>query len=59
MDIIDQKPLTAYVFLLLGCLVLLLVSKAVYDIYFHPLRTFPGPWVNKISIVCTKFNGST
>lgn len=55
MEIIDQRPLSAYAFLVLGSLVLLLVFKAVYDIFFHPLRKFPGPWINKISIVCTIF----
>ncbi|KAI0543734.1 benzoate 4-monooxygenase cytochrome P450 [Xylaria curta] len=51
MEIINHKPLPAYVLLLLGPLVLLYVFKAVYNIYFHPLRKFPGPWVNKFSII--------
>ena len=58
MEIINYKTLPAYVLLLLGPLVLLYVFKAVYNVYFHPLRKFPGPWVNKISIVCTIFQSS-
>ncbi|CDM38086.1 Cytochrome P450 [Penicillium roqueforti FM164] len=26
-----------------------LSSKAVYNIWFHPLRNFPGPWYTKVS----------
>ncbi|KAL4898850.1 cytochrome P450 [Aspergillus multicolor] len=26
-----------------------LLSKAVYNIWFHPLRSFPGPWYSKAS----------
>ena len=57
MEIINHKTLPPYVLLLLGPLVLGFVFKVVYDVYFHPLRKFPGPWVNKISIVCTIFQG--
>lgn len=58
MEIINHKTLLTYVLFLLGTLVLVYVFKAVYNVYFHPLRKFPGPWVNKISIVCTILQGS-
>lgn len=45
-----ETPL-AYALLLLGAVLLLAVFKVVYNVFFHPLRKFPGPWINKISIV--------
>lgn len=71
MDFINQKALPAlpvlpalpalsslssYILLLPGSLVLLVVFKIVYNVFFHPLRKFPGPWANKLSIVCTTFS---
>ncbi|KAI1126216.1 benzoate 4-monooxygenase cytochrome P450 [Nemania abortiva] len=45
-----ETPL-AYALLLLGAVLLLAVFKVVYNVFFHPLRKFPGPWINKISII--------
>jgi hypothetical protein len=59
MEIINHKALGAYALILVGAFVLLNVFKAIYNLYFHPLRKFPGPWLNKISIVCTIFQRST
>lgn len=58
MEIINHKAIGAYALLLLGAFVLFGVFKTVYNLFFHPLRKFPGPWLNKISIVCTIFQGS-
>lgn len=58
MDITHHKTLAESLVLFFGCLVFLLVSRAVYNVYFHPLRNFPGHWTNKISIVSTKFRFS-
>jgi hypothetical protein len=51
MEIFSHKTMPAYVLLFTGPLVLLSILKVVYNIFFHPLRKFPGPRVNKISII--------
>lgn len=53
MYVANTQALSAWILRLFGYYVLFLVSKTVYNIYSHPLRKFPGPWVNKISIVCS------
>ncbi|KAK3682986.1 benzoate 4-monooxygenase cytochrome P450 [Podospora appendiculata] len=51
MEIINFKAVPAYVWLVVGPLVLYPVFKAIYNVYFHPLRKYPGPLINKLSII--------
>ena len=52
MEILNNKTLPELAWLLLGPLVLFYVFKLfIYNVYFRPLRKFPGPWINKISII--------
>jgi hypothetical protein len=32
-----------------------LVTLVVYRLFFHPLASFPGPWMNAISSVSQRF----
>lgn len=57
-DIIDKAPVPRYVLLPLGAVLLYIVFKVVYNLYFHPLRKFPGPVANKLSIVSTILKSS-
>lgn len=56
--IINQAPVLGYVLLLIGALVLFVAFQVVYNVYFHPLRKFPGPLANKLSIIYTILLGS-
>ncbi|KAI0469672.1 benzoate 4-monooxygenase cytochrome P450 [Xylariaceae sp. FL0804] len=51
MEVTNHTTLQTYLWALLGPVVLLYASMVIYNVYFHPLRKFPGPWVNKISII--------
>lgn len=37
-------------------ILLILLYKVIYRIFFHPLRSVPGPWMNKVSELPAAFN---
>lgn len=36
----------------------LLISHVIYNLYFHPLRSFPGPWYSKVNRVWYSYHAA-
>jgi hypothetical protein len=53
---IERKIYRLHAYAIKVTIVLMLLYKVIYRIFFHPLRSVPGPWLNKISEFPAAFN---